>query len=233
MSEPWTPTPLEMMLATTVVLSDHIPFQCEAVLLHGGLSVQYEPIGNTLTWSVWRQLTNSDVGVAVLNGMTRDECRALHIAYQGYEEWKKDLLDRGVKNESIVLLPPSATTPIESRNFLLMGKQKGWTRLVITTQPHHQLRCFLQIISLMDEVDFHPKVYNAPAPGISWTQRLSKPLLGGGEIEGAFLDHVQNEFKSIAKYAQEPGRTLDGSLEYTRNATIPEMLEYLDQRDRK
>lgn len=141
-------------------------------------------------------------------------------------------MKRGVSEKSIIILPPSSHTGAESRNLLLLAKERGWTKLAIASQPHHQLRCFLQIVALMSEVDYYPAVYNAPPPPIAWNYPMTKPVMAGGtamteDVMGTLPDHIAAEMERIVMYAQP---LVDGGPKYTRNANFQEMFEYLDRR---
>lgn len=235
----WRPTPLEMMQANVAVLTDRLPEAsgCNAMFIHGGC-VRDDGLDQELLESAFNRYASGQVCKIILNGLTLERCRKESQAYDGYEMWQASLLSQGMPGADIYVLPPSSHTAAESKNFLLLAKEEGWDRVAISSRPHHQLRSFLQIIALMDEVDFHPKVYNAVGPGIDWNYSMKKPVMsgktvmGGGEVQGTLIDHIAAEFDRIVAYAQPP-EIVDGKPKYIRNATIPEMLVYLEQRDKR
>jgi hypothetical protein len=127
---------------------------------------------------------------------------------------------------NISLIPPAEHTAKESGEVLKLARERGWRTVTIASQPHHQLRCFLQIIELMGKMKFWINVYNLTSCYLPQTRRMAKPLLGGGVLEGTIQDHIAGEYERILKYAQKDG---DG---FTPHATIPEALAYLDRRNR-
>lgn len=228
----WQPTALATLQATTVALADVLPRQVDALFIHGS------PIRDD---NRDRVIINHATGLyhvgqvkrIILNGLTRQVCEERNLAYHGFESWESMLLEGAVPSRHIILMAPAAHTGAESRNLLIMAEENGWNTLAISSQAHHQLRCFLQIIALMEEVDFHPAVYNAPAPGIAWDYPLSKPVMAGGtamteDVQGLLPDHIQAEMERIIMYAQR--QPADHPPRYTRNATFEEMFAYLNRR---
>ncbi|MDQ3014266.1 MAG: YdcF family protein [bacterium] len=229
----WNPTPDEVALAEVAVLSDVIPAQCDAVLIHGAPARDNE-LDQRLLASVVEKYKARKVSAIVINGLSVDDCVAKNLAYAGYEPWQQFLMSQGVHPDDIVILEPSVHTGAESVNFLKLAFQNGWGKLMISTHPHHQMRCFLQIISMIKELGISCDVYNAPGPGIPWKKILIKTALKGGTVNTQDLNaplahHIKHELKSAIRYAQVPA-VKDGKREFTPNASIPEMLKYLDKR---
>ena len=227
----WEPSALEMMQAMVAVLND--PWEeTEAILLHGA-PARSDELDRKLMHEVaaMRCLTN---GHFVINGLTAKQCHELNLAYVGHEKWQELLHENHVVPQNIVVLPASRNTAEESRNFLLLAKERGWKKVAIASYPHHVLRCFLQIIALMKEMDMMDlHVSCATFLGLDWNGELKKPVLGGqtvlgtGDISGTLPTHIAEEFQRIVAYAQDPKLT---GKNYTRHATIPEMFEYLKNR---
>jgi ABC-type uncharacterized transport system substrate-binding protein len=138
----------------------------------------------------------------------------------------------GVPEQCIEHLPPSRHTAAESSNLLDMARVRGWQNLIVSSLPHHQLRCFLQIVALIA----HPywcKVYNMTIGGISLMSTVSKPAWIDSQwpsVSAPLLDHFEEEFKRILLYAEEPN-VIDGVAEFSRHATISEALAYVRWRD--
>ncbi len=240
----WTPTALEVQMALTVVLSDALPERVDACLLHGS-PVRSDSLDDRLIYcagsrravAIDGDTSNMLPGIVyyVLNSLTREDCESKNLAYRGYESWLEGLLRVGVERGWITTIDPSWNTAIESRNFLTMAQRRGWKKLAIASQPHHQLRCFLQIIALMPEVGYYPDVYNIiPTPGIPWDFAMVKPVppgTEGGDVVGTLREHIEAEHARLVLYAREPGMKEDGiTPEFTRHATIPEMFAYLERR---
>jgi len=225
------PSALEMMQAMVAVLNDSWE-ETEAILFHGA-PARSDELDRKLMHEVaaMRCLTN---GHFVINGLTAKQCHELNLAYVGHEKWQELLHENHVVPQGIVVLPASRNTAEESRNFLLLAKERGWKKVAIASYPHHVLRCFLQIIALMKEMDMmNLHVSCATFLGLDWNGELKKPVLGGqtvlgtGDISGTLPTHIAEEFQRIVAYAQDPKLT---GKNYTRHATIPEMFEYLKNR---
>lgn len=230
----WEPTAQEILLASAVLYDR--PEVSDALFFHGAPARDNWFDGKLLDLASERYYAGPlHEHTIVLNGLTAEECQRRRLSYVGYETWKKKLVERGVREKDIIILPPSLHTGAESRNLLLMAKERGWERLIISSYPYHQLRCFLQIIALMPEVGYFPNVYNLTFHEIGWDCHLVKTVmdgqtvLGGKDVGGTLPQHIQEEYARIVSYAQE-APIVDGKPKYTRHATIPEMLKYLEKR---
>lgn len=234
MAQIWEPTALEMYKAMHIAQRDYLPEFCDAALIHGSTSTD-QKFNDKLLHTVAEHHKQGRVGTIVLNGLTEAECRSRNIAYLGFEPWYETLRECGVHDRCIHRMPASPHTGIESHNFLELATQMGWESLVISSFPHHQLRCFQTIVAQMHTMGLRC-VYNLTFDGISITYPMSKPVmsgktvLGSGDVEGRFEIHMEDEFKRIVGYAQEP-EIVDGKPKFTRHATIPEVLEYVRWRD--
>jgi len=231
MMEKWEPNALEMMQAMVAVSND-LRLETEAILLHAA-PTRDDELDQRLIKEVsfTRQMFTR---FHVINGLTRTQCIKLHLAYNGYEQWQKWLCENFIEQQRIIVLPASWNTAEESRNFLLLIKERGWKKVAIASYPHHILRCFLQIVALMKEMDMTDvHVSCATFHGLDWHRPMKKPVLGGqtvlgtGDIAGTLPTHIAEEFNRIVAYAQDPKLT---GKNYTRHATIPEMFKYLERR---
>ena len=145
---------------------------------------------------------NGRVEKIVLNGLTWKQCRDKNLSYEGYEPWREKLIKLGVEEEHIVVMTASSHTGVEASNFLGLAKENGWGSLLISSFPHHQLRCFLTIVAQMQSLG-RRKVYNLTFGGIRVTYPMKKPVmagktvLGSGDVSGAFELHMEEEFKKL------------------------------------
>ena len=231
MHAPTEPSALEMMRLMYVSLGDLVPPLCHAHFVHGAPAAE-EHHYKRLLQVVADHYRMGTVGVVVINGLSVDECKRQNQGYCGFEIYRDILTDFGVAEKRIEVLPPSRHTAAESRNLLNMARVRGWQNLIVSSLPHHQLRCFLQIVALIA----HPywcRVYNMTIGGISLMSTVSKPAWIDSQwpsVSAPLLDHFAEEFKRIFRYAQEP-RVVDGVPEFTRHATTPEALAYVCWRD--
>ncbi len=231
MPAPAEPSALDMMRAMYVSLGDLTPTRCHAHLVHGAPAAE-EHLYRKLLQAVADHYHTGTVDAVVLNGLSVEECTRQNQGYRGFEIYRDILIGFGVPEQSIEVLPPSRHTAAESDNFLKMARVRGWQNLVVSSLPHHQLRCFLQIVALIAQ-PYWCKVYNMTVGGISLASTVSKPAWIDSRwpsVSAPLFDNFEEEFKRILRYAQEP-KVINGVVEYTRHAMIPEALAYVLWRD--
>jgi|SRR5215813_589071 len=219
------PSALDMMRSMYVALGDLTPTRCDAHFVHGAPAAEEHHYRRLLQTMAHHYRTRT-VGAVVINGLSVDECKRQNQGYRGFEIYREILIT------VIELLPPSRHTAAESSNLLDMARVRGWHNLVVSSLPHHQLRCFLQIVALIAR-PYWCKVYNMTIGGISLMSTVSKPSWIDSQwpsVSAPLLDHFEEEFKRILLYAKEPN-VIDGAAEFTRHATILEALAYVRWRD--
>lgn len=228
----WKPTPLEIMQALLFVLCDE-PVRSDALYVFGSQGDELLDAEELKTAA--NLYLNGFAPKIVINGISAYKSRELNMAYIGYESWLLGLMNCGADKKDILFIPPSLHTAEESLNILVLSEKMDWKTLTIMSAPHHQLRCFLTIISLMKDrrtkLEIHNRTFGY-AP-FDWSRDMTKLVLSGkmavsaGNVNGNMEAHISAEFERIVKYAQywEPD-----DAPYTRHATIPEMFEYLKKR---
>jgi hypothetical protein len=228
----WQPTAEEMMVAQIVALSDRIPQNSVDMCFIHGAPIRDDSADNLLVDEISAFHKNHGRPPILLNGLTQEQCRSKTLAYDGWQSYWDRLLVNNVEEDKIDLLPASWHTAAESTALLELSRKEGYEMICIASHPHHQLRCFLTIVALMDRMEYWPKVYNVTHRGLPWMHAMKKPVLTGSgpDVEGTLKDHILGEYDRIVRYAQPPGRKPDGSPMFTRHATIPEMFTYLDRR---
>lgn len=221
----WRPTPLEVSIAQIVVLKDTLPLKNDVLFVHAPASDS--ALDKKLLSTALDAYKNKRVKKIIINGISKKDCVERNSAYLGYEKWLKYFLQEGIPQKDIIVTPPTFHTAAETIYLLSLAKKNKWKKIIITSHPHHQLRCFLQAVAIMQEMNFWPKIYNLTHDGISWNQNLKKTILDGKEpaVEGNLKIHIISEFERIIKYAQYKSNAA-----YIRHATIPEMFKYLDLR---
>lgn len=221
----WHPSSEEMMKALLMVLTDTgIEAPTECLFWHGS-PTNSRSHDRYAARSIAKFYRAGGTDNIVVNGMDGKTCKERNLCYPGHEMFIGELRSLGVAAEDITMIPPSNHTAAESENLLRMCLQRNWKSVTITSAPHHQLRCFLQIIASMTKLGIRVDAYNRTFYEVDWREPLKKPLLDGGEIDGMLVDHVQAEHDRIVKYANADG------VQFTKNATIPEMFDYLKTRE--
>lgn len=233
MSE-WKPTPLEMMSAMVFVLSEE-PVYSDALYIFGSMADRDLDARELKAVSDLYHI--GFVPKIVCHGATVAEVSELFdLDGYGYEFLKVELVKLGIPEDDILANPRSSHTAGEARNFLLMAKERGWGKVTVMAYPFHQLRCFLQMITLMEETGVWLKVYNRSFAlrGVDWQRPIKRAvrkgvnLLGMTDMNEPMGIHITADYERIVKYAQDPALT---GQQYTRHATIPEMFRYVAERD--
>ena len=224
----YEPTHLEIAEIFLRVLCDKEPQKVDALCLHScfnNAEIEDSLIAKAI--GIWGKKICPYI---VINGLTAGECIAANHACNGSETYINKLVSGGVPRESILLMPSSQNTPEESQNFLRMAQEKNWHSLLIMSMPYHQPRCFLSIVSAMEDLDIAVKVYNVTFHDVDWDILVKRRVFNGknvlGQVDesGTYLSLMKNELERIQRYAV-PGRG------YIRHATIREALNYLEKRD--
>lgn len=221
----WNPTPLEINIAQVIVLKDVIPSKNDVIFVH---APPYEKsLDKKLLLVAINSYKEGRVSKIIINGLSKELCDARNGAYCGYKKWLKFLLSQGIPRSDIIITPPAFHTADESIQLLTLAKENKWGKIIITSHPHHQLRCFLQAIAIMQEMNYWPNIYNLTHEGISWHQFMKKTVLDDmrSTVQGDFRVHITSEFERLIKYARKPKNA-----DHVRHATIPEMLDYLNLR---
>lgn len=221
----WTPTPEEIMAATMLVLSEK-PMRSDALFIHGSPGdIELDELEITRACELYHDGFCKSV---VLNGLSAEECGKLNLAYRGYEVFRQGLAEQNIPKGNIHLLTPAHHTAAESENLLTLAREHGWTTVTIMSYPHHQLRCFLQIVEAMHRLDIRVRSYNQSFKiwNFLWRKTMTKTILRGGEppIVGTLRDHVAAEFLRIEKYGQKNSG-------FPLIATIGEAFAYLRERE--
>lgn len=230
----WQPTPLEVMSAMTFVLSEE-PVPSDALYILGSQADKDLDAREIKTAADLYKL--GFIPRIVVHGATIEEVsRSFDLTDYGVEFLKAELMKFGVPEKDILATPSSYHTAGELKNLLRMAQERGWGTITIMAYPHHQLRCFLQIIALMEETGVRLKVYNKSfwLGDIDWKRPIKRPvhkgqnILGLKDIDAPMYGNIAAEYERVVKYAQDPASS---GQKYTRHATIPEMFHYISERD--
>lgn len=229
----WVPTPLEVMSAMTFVLSEE-PVPSDALYIFGSLADKN--LDERELDAASNLYLNGFVSKVVVHGATIAEVSELFdLTDYGYEYLRETLIRLGVRKDDILANPRSSHTAGEAKNFLQMAENRAWKTVTIMAYPFHQLRCFLQVVALLNETS-PPRVYNRSFTlrGTDWhrpikrTVRKGVNILGMTDMNEEMESHVAADYERIVQYAQSPA--LSGK-QYTRHATIQEMFRYVEKRD--
>lgn len=137
------------------------------------------------------------------------------------QSWIKKLLSNNIAKEDIIVAPfPKdvfAHTHTEAIQMIEYAKQNSWKTLYVTASPLHQLRAFIEIVTIALWEYPEIKLYSKPGQPLSWTEYAlhSQSVAGGKRFE-----LVDSELEKINRYYQK------GDL-----ASGKKILAYLNQRD--
>ena len=226
----YQPSLFDLASAFTTVLEDRLPLEpCDAVFIHSSPFLDFE-IDTLLLDKIYHTVfRRGAVSQVVLNGITQADCAGLDHEHSGFEPVRNYLGSLGVPHQHQVVIPAAKNTAEEALGFLKLARERGWKRLIISSQPHHQVRCFLQAITIMKSMDYWPRVYNLTHSHIPWDRPIQKQILGGKPFKDYYWMHIANEIKRIYEYALEPPPPGEqGS--FVQHATLKEMWVYLHRR---
>ncbi len=203
------------------VMFDAAP-DVEAVFVHGRDDL-YLPMLREAARMFFRRHAKK----VVINGLSQAQCLERNLAYPGYEEWLRELVDLGIWSGDVILLPPSDHTGLESVNLIKLAQENFWEHLAIIGVPYHVQRCMLQMIGCMNDAGAELDVSAVCAKdGVDWDEPVTKIILGGGSEQGARSAHAASEVFRTLFYAVQGNAT-------TRNATYVEGNEYFRKRNRR
>ncbi len=213
-------TPEDLYSASIAVLTDCIPKRVDTLFIHGSCINDASLDDHCLTQAV-EYLRRGEVGSITLNGSGPVG------AYPGVQDWLPKLRDLGVPRDLIHLIKPADKTALESKYLLDFAYGMGWKIISIRSQPHHQLRCFLQMVALTQTSKALPLVFNRPVTGVDWNKVLKKISINPQVpvVEGTFDRHCRLEVENINRYAVPVEDRCD-IRGFTPHATIEEMFKY-------
>lgn len=233
----WRPTPAELVKAHDQVAYDRLPPAFDAVFVHGAPLRDDDTDVALLTHVVNAIDGRCPRPRVVLNGLTAEQCREGGIAYAGYEGWMRLLCSLGVGSGQIDLLPDAWHTAAEADALMRYAIAAGHDQIVVATYNHHALRSMLSMVAAMDRAGVKLPVFALAAPPILLGRQFAKPVMkdgtgATGDVVGTIEDHIVAENERIVMYAQAPPLGDGGRPTFTPHATIPQLYEYLEWRDR-
>jgi len=136
-------------------------------------------------------------------------------------DWRGKLLNRGVPENAIVTIQIKAKlahTHTEALALVEYAKVQGWKTLYVTSPAMHQLRVFVNTISIVLHEYPELKVFNKVGMPLPWAQEI----IHSQRIErGTRACLVRAEWNRILRYYEK------GDL-----VSAKEILDYLNRRDK-
>lgn len=143
--------------------------------------------------------------------------------YPGFENWRDELVEMGVKKEGIFSVPPSdkfpPSTDAEAWGLINYAKSNGWKNIFVIAPPLHQLRAFVSTVSAVIKSKSNLMVYSFPGIPQSWEEHITHSQ---GILKGTRSELLGDELAKIEKYYK------NGDL-----VSAADVLEYMDERDKK
>lgn len=143
--------------------------------------------------------------------------------YLGYEVWKKQLLAWDVTESCMegvaVGYDVILHTLSEAQAMVKLAKRQGYRTLLVVAPPFHQPRAFMTAITAALQIYPDLLLYSQPGEALPW---LGEAVHSQGNEKAQRKDLIQGEADRIAKYQA------NGDL-----ATFAEVLQYLDNRDKR
>lgn len=141
--------------------------------------------------------------------------------YPGFDAWKKELLNRGIAESSLVGIPPPDSTIlhtlIEAESMAIYARQHNYRSVLIVASPFQQVRAFMTAVTAAFRHYPTLRLYSQPGIALPW---LEEVVHSQGKVKGTRSSLIEGELQRIETYQQK------GDL-----ATAEEVLAYLNTRD--
>jgi len=203
---------VELLELTLRVMADY-PLQktCNAVFFYGQTADNERSVIEQCAFLFDQGLVNN---VAFSTG------GSLTTGQPWAPDYQAKLTDLGVFKQNIIpvrITAPKAHTHTEAIAFVDYAKEQGWESVYVTGSPVHQLRVFVNTVSIVLQKGVKLKVLSAPGTPLPWTQTA----IHSQNVErGKRFELVLNEFNRIEAYHAK------GDLVSAR-----QVLDYLNSRD--
>ena len=151
---------------------------------------------------------SQEVNIALLSGKGG--------GYSGFEDWKDELIKRGVLEHHIFSIPGPVilNTHYESEKLVEHSKINGWRSIYICAPPFHQLRAFITVVTIAENIYPELKIYNTPGKPISWHKQVSHYQ---GMVVDTPFNLILGELQRIqTSYAQKDLISVEDVIEYLR-----------------
>lgn len=209
---------LNLYTVTVRILSDRPTFPIDAVFLHNR---SYGDDTGLIEIASGMIETRQARFVAVTNN--EGERFSSNIPYEanpGKTYYINKLLENNVPEDAIIV-PDRFVVNMRQENtaFIELARQRRWTTAAVLTQPHQLLGAMLGAVQEMNQTGYFMRLYAIAPNPTSW-QEVVKGSQGREQKPRA--EHIEDEFKGRILLRQETGEL----------ATLIEILEYLDARDR-
>lgn len=104
----------------------------------------------------------------------------------------------GILKEKIIIADQSSNTKQNSREILALAAQNNWTKIILVTSPHHQLRAHLTFQKTLKEKNSGVEIINYPPTQYKWLEFVESSRDKNKKFLRIGL--LAAEFYRIAKY---------------------------------
>lgn len=163
-----------------------------------------------------KPISGSDIRIPVaIAGWDTDK-----FGYPGYRSYRQGLIDLGIHEEDIIVIPPldleHGNTRTEALAFAKYAHEAGWKSVAVVAPTVHQPRAFLTILKAVLEKNLKICLHNVIAPQ-SWNRTVTH---NQGVVSGRMDELLEGEISRILAYS------INGHV-----ALGKEVFEYLRWRD--
>jgi hypothetical protein len=144
----------------------------------------------------------------------------VNAGYAGMRAWGRWMEENGVNAERIVAVPlhdSMHNTLTEAEAFVRAARENGFTSLVVTAAPFHQVRAFMTMVHAGQAACPQIRFYSVPGSGQTWTQRV---VHSQGCLVTTRRQLIHAELERIEAYGRK------GDL-----VSYAEILEYMERRE--
>jgi hypothetical protein len=123
------------------------------------------------------------------------------FGYPGYRAYRQGLVELGVCEEDIVVIPPvdleHGNTHTEALAFAKYVGEVGWKSVAIVAPTVHQPRAFLTMLAAILEAKLEVRLYNIIASQ-PWNTSVTHSQ---GKVSGTMEELLEGEMKRIRDYS--------------------------------
>lgn len=84
------------------------------------------------------------------------------------KEMAKRAKSFGIQKEKIIIADKSSNTKQNAYEILALARQNSWTKIILVTSPHHQLRAHLTFQKTWKKQEGQVEIINFPPEKYSW-----------------------------------------------------------------
>ncbi len=212
---PYTEQEYKLFELVTRILCDPLPETVDAVAIFGETFENEDSMLNAAARCVQKDRARF-IAVSGEEGDHKGEFRV-----SSGKEYEEILVTRGVPRNKLVSFPLSTkfppSTDAEAIGLVEYADRAGWTSIIVTVPPLHQVRAFISTVSAVLKANSPLRVYSFHGGLLSWTEEV---FHSQSAPKAPRHEQFEGELGKLIRYAGKGD-----------HASPEEILAYLNRRD--